>query len=338
MISNDKNLLEVDDLKAYFPIKRGLLSRVHGHIRAVDGVSFSLRAGETLGVVGESGSGKTTLGRCIVGLVKATQGSIRLRRNGKMVDLASLDRATMKDVRREVSMLFQDPNASLNPRLRILDIVAEPLRIHRIGGAEEQRERVKELLVKVGLSAHHISMFPHQFSGGQRQRIGIARALAIRPLLLICDEPVSALDVSVQAQVLNLLIDLQDEFKLTYLFIAHDLSVVEYIGDRVMVMYLGHAVEIAAGASIYRNPKHPYTEALLGSIPRHEVGVRRRAAIPGGMPDPSNPPPGCVFHTRCPYAVERCRQEKPELRQVPGSDTSLVACHRADELELKGYG
>ena len=338
MISKGEILLEVDGLKAYFPIYRGLLSRIHGHIRAVDGVSFSLRAGETLGVVGESGSGKTTLGRCIVGLVKATQGSIRLRRNGKMVDLASLDRAAMKDVRREVSMLFQDPNSSLNPRLRILDIVAEPLRIHRIGDAEEQRERVKDLLVKVGLSAHHISMFPHQFSGGQRQRIGIARALAIEPLLLICDEPVSALDVSVQAQVLNLLADLQDEFGLTYLFIAHDLSVVEYIGDRVMVMYLGHAVEIAAGASIYRKPRHPYTEALLGSIPRHEVGVRRRVAIPGGMPDPSNPPPGCVFHTRCPYAVERCRQDIPKLRQVPGSDTSLVACHRADELELKGYG
>ena len=338
MISKENNLLEVDDLKAYFPINHGLLSRTHRQVRAVDGISFNLRAGESLGVVGESGSGKTTLGRCIVGLTKVTEGTIRLRREGNMVDLASLDRSTLNDVRREISMLFQDPNSSLNPRLRILDIIAEPLRIHHIGTAAEQHERVVELLVKVGLSSHHINMFPHQFSGGQRQRIGIARALAIGPPLLICDEPVSALDFSVQAQVLNLLADLQDEFELTYLFIAHDLSVVEYISDRVMVMYLGHAVEIAPSSLIYQNPRHPYTEALLGSIPRHLVGVRRPITVPGGMPDPSNPPRGCVFHTRCPYTVERCRQERPELVQGKGGDSSLVACHLAGELNLKGYG
>ncbi len=337
MTAAQESMLEVDGLKAYFPICRGVFSKVTGHIRAVDGVSFRLARGETLGVVGESGSGKTTLGRCIVRLVEPTEGSIRLRRNGGMVDLADLDKAQMKEIRRDVTMLFQDPNSSLNPRLRILDIVAEPLRIHGIGSARERRAMVEELLVRVGLSAHHVTMYPHQFSGGQRQRIGIARALAVGPKLLVCDEPVSALDVSVQAQVLNVLRDLQHELGLTYVFIAHDLSVVEYISDRVMVMYLGHVVEIADGDEIYRNPKHPYTEALLAAIPRHEVGRRRRSEIAGGMPDPSDPPPGCVFHTRCPYAVERCRVEKPVLEKTSADGSDLVACHRARELDLKGY-
>ncbi|HUE97058.1 MAG TPA: oligopeptide/dipeptide ABC transporter ATP-binding protein [Longimicrobiaceae bacterium] len=337
MTAAQENMLEVDGLKAYFPIRRGVFSKVTGHIRAVDGVSFRLARGETLGVVGESGSGKTTLGRCIVRLVEPTAGSIRLRRNGGMVDLADLGKAQMKEIRREVTMLFQDPNSSLNPRLRVLDIVAEPLRIHGIGSAAEQRAMVEELLVRVGLSGHHVTMYPHQFSGGQRQRIGIARALAVGPKLLVCDEPVSALDVSVQAQVLNVLRDLQQELGLTYVFIAHDLSVVEYISDRVMVMYLGHVVEIADGDEIYRNPKHPYTEALLAAIPRHEVGRRRRSEIAGSMPDPSDPPPGCVFHTRCPYAVERCRAEKPVLEKTSADGGDMVACHRARELDLKGY-
>jgi oligopeptide/dipeptide ABC transporter ATP-binding protein len=332
-----ETLLEVENLEAHFPIRRGLFSRVSGHVRAVDGVSFMLARGETLGVVGESGSGKTTLGRCIVRLVEPTAGHVRLRQNDRMVDLASLDRNAMHAVRREVSMLFQDPNASLNPRLRVVDIVAEPLRIHKMGGAAEQRARVEELLVRVGLRADHANLFPHQFSGGQRQRIGIARALAIGPKLLICDEPVSALDVSVQAQVLNLLAALQRQLDLSYIFIAHDLSVVDYVSDRVMVMYLGHIVEIATRDAIYQRPRHPYTEALLAAIPRHEVGKRRRFALKGGMPDPSDPPPGCVFNTRCPYVTERCRSEKPALVAADAKGTSRVACHHADTLELRGF-
>lgn len=332
-----ETLLEVEGLKAHFPIRRGVFSRVVGHVRAVDGVSFSLARGETLGVVGESGSGKTTLGRCVVRLVEPTEGRVLLRRNGEMVDLTSLDKTAMRAVKREVSMLFQDPNASLNPRLRVFDIVAEPLRIHGMGTAAEQRAKVEELLERVGLRADHAKLFPHQFSGGQRQRIGIARALAIGPRLLICDEPVSALDVSVQAQVLNLLADLQTEFYLSYIFVAHDLSVVDYVSDRVMVMYLGHVVEVATRDEIYQRPRHPYTEALLAAIPRHEVGGKRRSALPGGMPDPSNPPPGCVFNTRCPYVIDRCRTEKPPLVAVGNGGKGSIACHRADELELEGF-
>lgn len=336
-MTTPETILEVANLKAHFPIRRGVFSRVVGQVRAVDGVSFSVREGETVGVVGESGSGKTTLGRCIVRLVGATEGTIKLKQNGSMVDLANLSKFEMGIVRRELTMLFQDPNSSLNPRLRVLDIVAEPLRIHGIGNRSEQLARVEELLLRVGLSAHHVSMYPHQFSGGQRQRIGIARALAIGPRLLVCDEPVSALDVSVQAQVLNLLKDLQQDLGLTYVFIAHDLSVVEYVSDRVMVMYLGHIVEMADGQAIYKKPRHPYTEALLAAIPRHIVGRRRQFTISGGMPDPSDPPPGCVFQTRCPYAIDVCRVEKPPLRVASKSGEDMVACHRADELELKGY-
>lgn len=336
MSVDQDTILEVSNLKAHFPIRRGVLQRVVSHIRAVDGLDFQLKAGETLGVVGESGSGKTTMGRCIAGLEAVTEGSIRFRHDGQFMELTQASAAERDTVRSDISMLFQDPNSSLNPRMRVLDIVAEPLRIHKIGTAEEQKARVEELLMKVGLGKHHTQMYPHQFSGGQRQRIGIARALAIDPRFLICDEPVSALDVSVQAQVLNLLKDLQRDLGLTFIFIAHDLSVVEYISDRVMVMYLGHAVEIADGAAIYKKPQHPYTEALLAAIPRHEIGTRRRNLISGGMPDPSNPPRGCVFHTRCRYATEICRQNSPALKPISKSGSGQVACHHAEELDLRG--
>ena len=334
--SPDK-LIEVSDLKVHFPIRRGFFSRVVGAVKAVDGVSFAVAAGETVGLVGESGSGKTTLGRAIVRLVRPTSGSVRVRLHGEMVEVATLDRRNMKDLRHKVSMLFQDPNSSLNPRLVVGDIIAEPLKIHSIGTRNQRRDRVRELLDRVGMSADHINMYPHQFSGGQRQRIGVARALSVGPELVVCDEPVSALDVSVQAQVLNLLMELQDEFNLTYIFIAHDLSVVEYISDRVMVMYLGHIVEVAPADVLYRVPRHPYTEALLSAIPRHEVGVMRGFTIPGSIPDPADPPNGCVFHTRCPYVREICRTVKPELTSPAGEQETHVACHRTDELTLRGY-
>jgi oligopeptide/dipeptide ABC transporter ATP-binding protein len=331
-----ERLLEVTGLKVHFPVRSGLLSRVVGQIKAVDGVDFFVDRGETVGLVGESGSGKTTLGRSIVRLIQPTAGSVRFRMEDRMVELTTLGRSEMRAVRRRISMLFQDPNSSLNPRLRVGNIVAEPLKVHGIGTARERDERVRELLVKVGLSADHVNMHPHQFSGGQRQRIGIARALSINPELVVCDEPVSALDVSVQAQVLNLLADLQSELGLTFIFIAHDLSVVEYISNRVMVMYLGNIVEAAPTDIIYQRPRHPYTEGLLAAIPRHRVGVMRRFTLAGGVPDPADPPSGCAFHTRCPYVEDRCRTEKPTLRPIDDG-RSFAACHRADELDLKGH-
>jgi len=337
-IENDnKNILTVKHLKKYFPIYKGVFRRVIGHVKAVDGVDFFIKKGETLGLVGESGSGKTTTGRCIVRLYDPTDGRVKFHVNNEVKDLTKLDRQEMKEIRRDIQMLFQDPNSSLNPRMRIGDIIAEPLKIHRIGTPKQQMERVKELLTKVGLSANQLNMYPHQFSGGQRQRIGLARALSLNPKLIICDEPVSALDVSIQAQVLNLLSDLQDEMRLTYLFIAHDLSVVEYISDRVMVMYLGKIVEIAPSEKIYQNPKHPYTEALLAAIPKQEAGSTRRSILKGSIPDPSNPPDGCVFHTRCLYAKDICRNLIPKLKAVKNYPESFVACHRSDELDLIGY-
>ncbi len=332
------NILTVERLKKYFPIRKGVFHGVIGWVKAVDGVDFFIRKGETLGLVGESGSGKTTVGRCIVRLLKPTEGSVRFHTDGKTQELAVMDRRQLKEVRRNIQMLFQDPNSSLNPRLRIADIIAEPLKIHAIGTPREQLDRVRELLEKVGLSPEQVNSFPHQFSGGQRQRIGVARALSINPRLVICDEPVSALDVSVQAQVLNLLSELQEEMNLTYLFIAHDLSVVEYISDRVMVMYLGRIVEVAVSDRIYQHPRHPYTEGLLSAIPKIEAGTaRKRIVLKGSIPDPSNPPPGCVFHTRCRYARDVCRSTIPELREAKDDPNTFVACHRHGELDLMGY-
>ncbi len=316
-------LLEVRHLVKHFPVRRGLFARVSGAVRAVDGVSLSIRPGETLALVGESGSGKTTTGRCILRLVEPTSGRIRF--DG--VDLLALPPRDMRRMRRQIQVIFQDPYGSLNPRMRIGTIVREPLDVHRIGsGRAERGAMVGRLLEKVGLEPAMMRRFPHEFSGGQRQRIGVARALALRPKLIVADEPVSALDVSVQAQVINLLIDLQAEFGIAYLFIAHDLAVVERIADRVAVMYLGKIVEVAATEEIFKNPLHPYTRALLQAIPIPDPSrVRERTVIRGELPSPAAPPPGCRFHTRCPVAVGDCRRIEPPLVEVaPGH---WAACH-----------
>lgn len=333
-----ENILEVRQLKQYFPIHRGLFNRVAAHVRAVDGISFVVKRGETVGLVGESGSGKTTTGRCIIRLYDPTAGQIWFRTGNGPVEIGQLPRDDLKPIRQEIQMLFQDPNSSLNPRMRIGELIAEPLEIHGIGDRRSRTDRIEALLEQVGLGAEMINRYPHQLSGGQRQRIGVARALSSTPRLIICDEPVSALDVSVQAQVLNLLADLQKEMGLTYLFIAHDLSVVEYISDRILVMYLGHIVESAATANIFRRPVHPYTEALLNAIPkRGRQGHRRRAVLAGDIPSPVNPPSGCVFHTRCNYVEERCKHEVPPLRPLASDVETQVACHFADELTLQPY-
>ncbi|MCY3834512.1 MAG: ATP-binding cassette domain-containing protein [Chloroflexi bacterium] len=331
-------ILEIQDLRLHFPIKAGLLKKTVGYVKAVDGVSFDVYAGETVGLVGESGSGKTTIGRCIVRLYKPTTGSMHFRTEAGPVDIAQLDKRELLPIRRDIQMLFQDPNSSLNARIRVGDIIAEPLEIHAIGTADERRSRVEDLLEQVGLGAEMFNRFPHQLSGGQRQRVGVARALSIEPRFVICDEPVSALDVSVQAQVLNLLADLQEELGLTYVFIAHDLSVVEYISDRVMVMYLGKLMETAPTRKIFEKPAHPYTEALLNSIPKRAPGGhRKRFVLTGDIPSPVNPPAGCVFHTRCQYAVEICRTETPPLKPLPEDPETSVACHLAEEVTLQPY-
>jgi peptide/nickel transport system ATP-binding protein len=328
-------LLEVRDLKKYFPIQRGLLRRVVGHVKAVDGVSFTIREGETVGLVGESGSGKTTTGRMILRAGQPTGGQVLFRHDEDMVDLTPLSRRAMKPFRKELQVIFQDPYSSLDPRMTVFDIVSEPLVIHRMARGGELKTQVRDLLQRVGLRPHHMNRFPHAFSGGQRQRIGIARALALRPKLVVCDEPVSALDVSIQAQVLNLLKDLQNEFHLAYLFIAHDLSVVEHISDRVAVMYLGKIVELASSEQLYRDPKHPYTEALLSAIPKSSPRQhKQRIVLPGDVPNPADPPSGCAFHTRCRYAQDICKVETPPLQDV--QDGHLAACHFADELQLVG--
>jgi len=335
-LSRDALILEVKDLKKYFPIQRGFFRKTVGYVKAVDGVSFYIREGETLGLVGESGCGKTTTARVILRAYEPTSGKVLFRtRNGEWVNIPDLDRKQLRQLRREMQMIFQDPYSSLNPRMTLLQIVGEPLMIHGVAKGKELEERVAELLKVVGLRPEYMRRYPHAFSGGQRQRIGIARALALNPRLIVADEPVSALDVSIRAQILNLLQDLQEQFHLTYLFIAHDLSVIEHISDRVAVMYVGKLVEMAETEELFMNPKHPYTEALLSAVPKPDPRMRkRRIVLPGEVADPSNPPPGCYFHPRCRYARPICREEEPALREIePGH---FVSCHRAEELSLAG--
>jgi oligopeptide transport system ATP-binding protein len=325
---NNGSLVEVKDLYKYFPIHAGLMSRHVADVRAVDGVSFSIREGETLGLVGESGSGKTTIGRLLLRLLPATKGEIVFENR----DVLAMKRNEIRRLRRSVQIIFQDPFASLNPRMSIGEIIAEPLRIHGIASGKAAEARVRELLALVGLQPYHANRYPHEFSGGQRQRVGIARALAVDPRFIVCDEPVSALDVSIQAQVINLLEDLQEKFGLTYLFIAHDLSVVRHISTRVAVMYVGKIVELADRDALYQTPLHPYTQALLSAIPIPDPVLekrRKRIVLTGDIPSPVNPPPGCRFHTRCPVAFERCKTEEPALREyAPGH---FAACHWVEE-------
>src|SRR5438067_13900624 len=342
----DDALLEVKRLKKYFPIQRGLLRKVVGHIRAVDDVSFFVRPGETLSLVGESGCGKTTTARCVLRAVNPTAGEVLYRAaDGSVVDVASVPRARLRPLRREMQMIFQDPFSSLNSRMTLLDIVGEPLEVNGLGNRQERTDRVSELLRLVGLRPEYMRRYPHAFSGGQRQRIGIARALALEPRLVVADEAVSALDVSVQAQILNLMLELQQRLGLTYLFVAHDLSVVKHISDRVAVMYVGQIVEMAETTRLFAFPKHPYTSALLSSIPEPDprsnprrAGANghgpRRIVLQGEVANPAAPPSGCYFHPRCQFAVDVCKTLAPSWEEIePGH---FVRCHRARELTLPG--
>ncbi|MFC4619271.1 ABC transporter ATP-binding protein [Camelliibacillus cellulosilyticus] len=315
-------LLTVEDLKKYFPITGGVMRRTVGNVKAVDGVSFSIKKGETFGLVGESGCGKSTTGRLLMRLIEPTDGRIVFC--GK--EITSMDKETLRRTRRDIQMVFQDPFASLNPRHTVEHIIEEPMIVHKIGSKEARRKRVKELLEVVGLNAYHAKRYPHQFSGGQRQRIGIARALAVNPKLIIADEPVSALDVSIQSQVINLMQDLQEQFDLTFLFIAHDLSVVRHFSDRVGVMYLGRLVEIADSDALYDEALHPYTKALLTSVPIPDPNQASNwEELKGDVPNPADPPTGCAFHTRCPLAMEQCRTLQPHLKEVKANH--WTACH-----------
>ena len=339
---DDEILMEVKGLKKYFPIQKGLLRRTVGYVKAVDDVNFYVRKGETLGLVGESGCGKSTAGRSIIRLYEPTAGEVWFRSrslssngDGKMVNLLDLNPEQMKIIRREISMVFQDPINSLNPRMTVSDIVGEPMAIHGLDHGQETEEIIVRLLERVGLRPDHMRRYPHEFSGGQRQRIGIARALSLNPQLVICDEPVSALDVSIQAQTLNLLQDLQEDFNLSYIFVAHDLSVVEHISDRIAVMYVGKIAEMASAEALYSKPLHPYTEALLSAVPKADPLYKsERIVMQGDVADPSNPPSGCYFHPRCRYAQEVCRAQIPEFREL--KPDHWVACHRAEELDLEG--
>lgn len=321
-----KPVLEVNGLKKYFDIKGGPLGRKVGEVKAVDGVSFTVMEGEILGIVGESGCGKSTTGKSILRLIEPTEGEVLFEDQ----NITNMNGEEMRKLRKDMQIIFQDPYASLNPRHTVEKIVGEPLLIHGMKSSEERKERVQELLETVGLSAYHASRYPHQFSGGQRQRIGIARALANNPKLIICDEPVSALDVSIQSQILNLMEDLRNQFNLTYVFIAHDLSVVKHISDRIGVMYLGRMVELSDKDSLYDDPKHPYTQALLSAVPLPDPDVQKeRIILQGDVPSPANPPAGCAFHTRCPYAMDICKEVRPEFK--PMEDNHFVACHLYDE-------
>ncbi len=326
-------LLEVNNLKMHFPIHGGILWRRIGKVYAADGVSLTVRAGETLGLVGESGCGKTTVGRSIARLYKPTEGKIIF--SGK--DMSHISRKELRELRRDLQIIFQDPFESLDSRQTVGDILEEPFIIHRIGTPEKRKSEVKKLLARVGLNENAINRFPHEFSGGQRQRIGIARAIALKPKMIICDEPVSALDVSIQSQILNLLLELQEEMKLSYLFIAHDLSVVKHISDRIAVMYLGKIVEYTDADTLYESPLHPYTHALISAIPVPDPTVKKkRIILKGDVPSPIHPPSGCVFHTRCPYVTDRCKTEVPELSAAPGTsgEAHLQACLRAGDISF----
>jgi len=321
-----KTLLEVKKLKKYFPINGGVLGKKVGEVKAVDDVSFEVMEGEILGIVGESGCGKSTTGKSILRLIEPSEGTVKF----KGQDITKLNKEDMRKLRQNMQIIFQDPYASLNPRHTVEKIIGEPLLVHGVTNKDERKERVKELLEVVGLSSHHASRYPHQFSGGQRQRIGIARALANNPKLIICDEPVSALDVSVQSQILNLMEQLRDEFNLTYIFIAHDLSVVKHISDRVGVMYLGRVVELTDKDKLFDDPKHPYTQALLSAVPVPDPDIKgERVILKGDVPSPANPPTGCAFHTRCPFAMQTCKETRPLFEEV--EKNHYVACHLYNE-------
>ncbi len=337
-VDKDNYILEVNGLKQHFPIHQGLFQQVVAHVKAVDGVTFKLREQEVLGLVGESGCGKTTTGRSILRLYDPTAGEVWYRRaDGSRVNVAAISQQEMKELRREMRMIFQDPFSSLNPRMTVKDIIGEPLIIHRVAKGRALEERVDELMTSVGLNPQYMSRYPHEFSGGQRQRIGLARTLALNPRLIVADEPVSALDVSIQAQVLNLLQTIKEQMSLTLIFIAHDLSVVEHICDRIAVMYLGKIVELADSEELLRHPLHPYTEALVSAVPPADPDIRSsRIILQGDVPSPVNPPSGCVFHPRCSYAESRCSVEAPDLIEVgPGH---FVSCHFAQTLQLQGIG
>jgi peptide/nickel transport system ATP-binding protein len=337
-MQDDSSLLEVNDLKMHFPIVQGLFARVGGYVRAVDNISFFIRQGETLGLVGESGCGKTTVGRCIVRAYEPTAGEILYRgADGAVVDLAGLAGKEVRPYWRDIRLIFQDPYSSLNPRMTVFQIVSEVLKVNKMATQPEMEERVAYLLERVGLRPEYMQRYPHAFSGGERQRISIARALVTNPRLIIADEAVSALDVSIRAQILNLMEELQRDFDLTYLFISHDLSVIRHICDRVVVMYVGKVVEVAEGLDLYVHPTHPYTEALMSAVPvsnPRDRNLRERIHLSGQVADPSDPPTGCYFHPRCRYAQERCAQDEPALRKLDGN--RYVACHFAESLELQG--
>jgi peptide/nickel transport system ATP-binding protein len=331
-----QTLLNVQNLKVYFPIySTGLIRRVQGHVKAVDDVSFFINRGETLGLVGESGSGKTTVGRSILRAIDPTEGKVTFHVNGDAVDVTNLQGEALRRFRKNMQLIFQDPYASLNPRMTVRDIIAEPLIAGELMKGDEMEGQVRETAVRCKLNIEHLRRFPHAFSGGQRQRIGIARALVSNPEFIVCDESVSALDVSIQAEILNLLMDLQKELGVTYLFIAHDLSVVAHIATRVAVMYVGTFVELAPTEKLFFSPKHPYTEALLSAIPEVDPDTAMKpVSLKGEIPNPASPPPGCRFHTRCPYVQDRCRTEVPAWQEIDADH--FVACHFADELTLQG--